>query len=556
MTSVSGALWTEQLALVQVPEGEWPDVYLLGIPASRITFADQQKRAFNMIAALLASDRIRADDALGIVGGGVGGITAGAYAAQFNIKVTVFDQYAEAMAIQQGSNRWIHPNLYDWPARSWKINTTRFPCMNWTAATAAEVIRVLRSEWNQLVGNKRVHWKHGTRIIDIVRSGDQWVLKDESTEHGPFKVIVLAVGFGEEEAHEEFDCKPYWRNDDLNQRLRSGGTVLVSGCGDGGLVDAVRALSIDFHHEQFVSQIAGLAATAQLEEELLRIETDRPRFPDGAALTDAYRNLHVPAEVDSLLSHRIKPDTVVTINGQDEGLLSRKSSILNRFLISRLLHIGRAKYLRGQLDSSFGGSTGSAFTVKIDGVEHEFNHVVIRHGPRPFAIDAFDKIGKTMYPARSFFRIYRDVVDRTRYPLWNEILASKPHVRGVAPNRSLNPVDARYVEFMSEQAHILLKDELISVRPSATVSRKVGPSSVLFTIHDNAIDVGTVQLDIASTSHIVIMSARGASGTESAQAHRDYTDVARTDASDTKALLGEVRRILRTMSYLIGGADE
>jgi hypothetical protein len=74
----------------------------------------------------------------------------------------------------------------------------------------------------------------------------------------PCEVVVYAVGFGTEIGGDE----SYWRNDRLaqtdleftgNKKIR----YVVSGAGDGGLVDVFRLTIRDFRHERIFSEVFG-----------------------------------------------------------------------------------------------------------------------------------------------------------------------------------------------------------------------------------------------------------------------------------------------------------
>lgn len=534
-------LWREQLELVQVPNGYWPDVYVLGLHAARITFADQQKRAFNLVSALFASGRLQPKDTLGIVGAGIAGITAAAFAAQLGITATVLDQYSDPMMIQQGSNRWIHPNLYDWPWLNWRTNSTRFPCMNWKAATAGEIIGNLRSEWRQLVTTGAVHWRGVTRIVSLRRKDEAWLAIDkDNNEYGPWKAVILAVGFGEEEPPAGLDHKAYWRDDDLHQRARTGGKILVSGCGDGGLIDAIRCLFFDFKHEN-IAHIAMIADTDAIGNRLTQIEADRPRYPDGARLTDAYLQMDVP-EVDKVLSELTRSDLIVTLNSRDDAPLTRASSPLNRFIVARLMKLGRIVHMSGNIDVASMVRSGTAFTVPINGSPQSFNHVVGRHGPKQPAIDVMPEIKSSLDTAKRFFAIYPYVVDRTRQPLWQKLLPSSKQPQSNVPAATNSPPDDRTVEHFAERAQGDLKMHLLDLLPSVVVRRKVVGDTVNLSVEENRSVLGHVSLRIFtdSTVRIAVMSP------ENKEVH---VETIGPHAEPDR--VNEVARVLRNASFLL-----
>ncbi|WNG60337.1 hypothetical protein F0U59_40720 [Archangium gephyra] len=536
-------LWREQLELAQVPNGYWPDVYVLGLHAARITFADQQKRAFNLVSALCASGRLRPKDTLGIVGAGIAGITAAAFAAQLGITATVLDQYSEPMMLQQGSNRWIHPNLYDWPWLNWRSTSTRFPCMNWIADTAGEIISRLRREWRQLVVTDAVRWHGATRIVSLLRHGEEWFAVDESGhKYGPWKSVILAVGFGEEEDHLGLDHKPYWHDDDLHQRARNGGKVLVSGCGDGGLIDAIRCLLLDFKHEN-IARIATMADTDEIGNRLTQVEADRPRYPDGAKLTDAYLQVESP-EVDKALSELTRSNLVVTLNSRDDAPLTRASSPLNRFIVARLMRLGRILHVSGNIDVASIARSGATVTVPVNGSPQSFNHVVVRHGPKNPAINVLPEIKSSLVMAKQFFALYPYVVDRTRQPLWQSILPPPKQPQSTAPVASSAPPDVRTVEFIAERAQADLKGNLLHLLPAVLVRREVVGDMINLAVEANNCILGHVSLRVNSDSAVLIAVV-------SSEGKKIHTETIGPHAGPTHA--NEVARVLRTASFLLGG---
>lgn len=289
----------EILDLALVP-GISPAAYAIGMAAARITIADQQRRAVNVVWALLREGRVAPGDRIAIVGGGVAGVTAATYALTQSLRVTVFEKFDDPFALQQGSARWISPTIYDWPADGWRNDQTNLPCMNWRPGTAGEVVAGLRKEWLTHRDHSGLEWKARTEIVAIDHDAAGGVLVDATgTRHGPYAALVLAAGFGEEPSRPEIDGKPYWRDDDLHQRLRTGGTALVSGCGDGGLIDAVRLSLRDFRHE-WLATVAQAADDPGFVSSLLRIERDNPAYPDGEPLTAATLSLEAPSSAVAL----------------------------------------------------------------------------------------------------------------------------------------------------------------------------------------------------------------------------------------------------------------
>ena len=469
----------EILDLSLVP-GSCPPVYGIGLAASRITIADQQRRAVNLIWALLREGRVTDGDQIAIVGAGVAGATAAAYALKHQLTVSVFEKYDEPFALLQGSNRWIHPHIYDWPDVGWNRDRTDLPCMNWSDGTAGEVMAELRTEWRALVEAPALQWKPRSEVRAVVGALDSAYLIDSgSSKHGPFRAVIFAAGFGEEARRPEFEGKPYWRDDDLHQRLRTGGAALISGCGDSGLIDAIRVALSDFKHDWLATLASQASSDAGFVGELLRVERNTPLFPDGKVLTDATLAITAPAQVTTTIRAQLRPHTSVVLNGGADGPLTRGTCLINRFVISELMRLGVVSYRPGRLDTSTIERNGDLFRVLLDGTQSEFDVVVVRHGP-VHPLQHFPALNQALDPARSFLRTYRAGVDRTRTRAWTPIVQRPAAPTVTASTPPLPPSSQDVLEFLGRSMQGAVKDEF---------SRREIRAVVGFACHNKSLDL-------------------------------------------------------------------
>src|ERR1700731_276728 len=130
------------------PRG-FPNLYLLGLFAKRLTVYSQQVRAINLIEAIHWYRKPLRGSNLAIVGGGVAGVTAAAMALERGARVTLFESLESILAIQNKSDRWLHPTLYDWPfsAPGSDNDRTDLPVMNWSSGSADAMVKTLIKEW-------------------------------------------------------------------------------------------------------------------------------------------------------------------------------------------------------------------------------------------------------------------------------------------------------------------------------------------------------------------------------------------------------------------------
>ena len=115
-------------------------IYVLGLFEVRKTFYSQQLRAFNLARALYESGRLTKDSKVCVVGGGVSGLTIATACAIVGSHVTLYERNASLLNYQRDANhRFLHPNIYDWPAEGSLEDDAKLPFLNWSANLASEV---------------------------------------------------------------------------------------------------------------------------------------------------------------------------------------------------------------------------------------------------------------------------------------------------------------------------------------------------------------------------------------------------------------------------------
>lgn len=134
-------------------------VFFLGCFEKRLTVLSQQRRAINLVDAILESGLIRRPNGrVAIVGAGASGLTA---AAAFLVgapdlkEVALFEKSDKLLHLQQGSDRYLHPHLYDWPAVGSLDFDARLPILNWAAGTAGEVASQILTQFEDEDGGQR-----------------------------------------------------------------------------------------------------------------------------------------------------------------------------------------------------------------------------------------------------------------------------------------------------------------------------------------------------------------------------------------------------------------
>jgi hypothetical protein len=269
-------------------------LYTIGSFDRQVTVLSQQTRALNLAWALIETKKVpvRGDDKkckVAIIGAGFAGMTfaAGLISKGADCDLYLFEQRDSLLPLQQGSDtRWLHPHIYDWPAPGSEASAAMLPVLNWTAARSSDVVVQVLSEWRQVIQNKQNKLKLfcNARHVQVARCQDrtdkarlEWVGEERTPEDGTilssgevtngsaetFDIVVLAVGFGMEKAKAS-----YWRNEtvgqpSLNEPRR---TYLLSGQGDGAMVDLFRIRISQFRQDRILNEL--FANQHRLVEEL------------------------------------------------------------------------------------------------------------------------------------------------------------------------------------------------------------------------------------------------------------------------------------------------
>lgn len=381
----------EVAATYQVADG----LYLLGSLERGLTVYKQQLRAHNLIWALweLHREGRRPIGDIAIVGGGIAGLTAAACVlARFGgtVAITLFEQLWDLCPLQQGSDaRWLHPRIYDWPRYGSRAPGASVPVLNWSEGRASDVARTVVREFGEyceafaqpatplsvILGLQHLQVKGANREIEwvgtrAIRSGTYFQLGATEGRSARFDTIILASGFGLERISAKYPTPSYWRNEQLGQPALDGGRTryIVSGFGDGALVDLCRLRIERFRQDTIVYELFGSdpeQAEGRLEEELDK-SGDENLYPLFIKLED---ELLTGARDE--LSRRLRKDTAVTmhLSGQRTSVKSfasifgEGSSILSRLLTFLLYRCGAFSISFADLESCVSASRVSGQQV-------------------------------------------------------------------------------------------------------------------------------------------------------------------------------------------------
>jgi hypothetical protein len=360
-----------------------PGLYLLGSLNRHITVYSQQRRAINLVRALMTIDGGLDGKSVAVVGAGFAGLTTAAFMLEgTTAAVSLFDVAPRPLWLQDGcANRWLHPGIYDWPLPGSLEPWTSLPVLNWRAGPARDVVAQVRSAWDRIAATSaRLDIQLETCVRSVEPAAGRLQLNLDRGAPRLYDIIVLAVGFGLEPGGGA--RVSYWNDADGLDGVKPSGTVLISGFGDGGLSDVLRLCLPSFRQDSLVELVRHVPA--DVRSELVRWEQDFQS--DSAALDERYRSLRVESMVERLAN--APPATHVTLAGKGH-LYGPRSAILNRFLVSQLQQaLGDNSFtlIPAAVDETtlteLPGGKRSITLLEAQGAR-EFDHIVLRLGPQP-----------------------------------------------------------------------------------------------------------------------------------------------------------------------------
>jgi tetratricopeptide (TPR) repeat protein len=415
----------ERIVKAMRPDG-WFGLYVLGCYDHTKTVYVQQCRALTLIHALFETGELEAGRRLGIIGGGAAGITAAAAAAMKGADVVLFERSDNLMTLQRNNTkRFLHPHLYHWPVEGSIEPNAGLPVLNWKADFSNKVAENIVTSFGDIRRRSgKVELRLGRSIQDIgpVPSNQDTrrvqIIGAEGEIAEVVDAAIIAIGFGVEDRRPlNIETPAYWEDDGLNQAL--GGTpdnplrILVSGAGDGALIDIMRASLRNFRHDEIAGFLPKGEALQRLETRLQEIELMAVRAALKSSfnfvnLHNEYNKLDLDQDMVDGIRGSIRRDTKVWFNFTSPGRYTTGSSLLNRFLVSVLCRLDAITPKLARLnEKSFAVNTAGKYVVTWPSSTESLvlDKVVVRHGAsKNYLGSVFPELDDACAPLRGKLR--------------------------------------------------------------------------------------------------------------------------------------------------------
>lgn len=365
---------------------DWSGLFVIGSFDRRVTFYNQQVRALNLIKALFDHEDLLPGYRLGVVGAGAAGITAAMAAAKKGCEVTLYEKAGDVLNIQAHSNRFVHPHMYEWPEPGSFVSRAGLPFLDWHADEARKVVKRLRREFKKFRADApdKIEFRNMTTVenieqIEPIKWGEPRIrLTAPNKPPEEFHAVILAIGFGlEQRTFPDIALPSYWDGDQIQGPERKDQRFLISGAGDGGLIDLARA-TLDFHHQDYFDELEKNRTFRELAEQMLRVDKTARRRREskaGVDLMTLYDGIRpAPDAAVEIIKARKRPDTVVTFN-HPEGVFSLDSALTGRLLGYLIIKAGLVTCKKGKI------GTDPDRLAESRVLKENFEQILLRHGP-------------------------------------------------------------------------------------------------------------------------------------------------------------------------------
>lgn len=378
---------TQAQVLEAMHVGSRAGVYVIGPFPTRVNFASQQMRAFNLVWALTDNDGpVNSDAKVAVIGAGLAGLTAAAALHRRGVEAHVFEQRGDLMPLQRGTtSRYVNPTLNYWPQVEFGPATS-FPFLNWGADVCERIISAVETEWRRDFAQAvPVHTQ--STVLGIQPHSNQFVLELDGGDYKKgYSTVIVAVGFGLEAPVKGALAPSYWQDVDTRVvRSSSSGDFVISGGGDGGILEVLRLAYGDFEQGQLTARVTRWANRTAAREVIAEAEMDAAQILDdherAKALGMVYLTMDLDPELEAFLDAKLARGSKVTLIVRGGSAFTLESAPVHRLMLAHAIRRQRVSVHLGDFAVD---ENGAATRVDKDGnllEAYPGRPYVVRHGP-------------------------------------------------------------------------------------------------------------------------------------------------------------------------------
>ena len=358
-------------------------VFVLHPRFERANFYAQQVRVLHLLIELVKQDIVHPvkKREIGIIGGGIAGLTAAAGALSMGLGVRLFDPKENLLSqYNQAIHREIHPNIISWPFNQLRA-VTNLPFLNWGFAPANKVAEKIRTQWKEHIER---HTKIiPAKVISVEDDDGGAIIKTENEGEFNVHAAILTVGFEREKLVEGCDSTSYW-----TPRVCEGNTpVWISGIGDGGLIDVacqtygLDATKVARELAYCLDEKPQKNAILYAEQEALRKYLAGDQEGSVNDLGRFYSMLGIePEDIDQFQNSKIPDVAPANLIHRRVSPYSPLSCPINKVLVSVMAEGGNPEVVmyRGSVERTEDGSI--ILKTETDEVSFDTRRCFIRHG--------------------------------------------------------------------------------------------------------------------------------------------------------------------------------
>ena len=216
--------------------------------------------------------------------------------------------------------------------------------------------------------------------------------RDGGAQLGPFDLVIVATGFELETCWKNTVACSYWDNEDLIKPSSSAPkSVLISGVGDGGILEVLRLVYADFDNGRLTERVARHLDHSALRERILEIEkTARGKSTHAevcAALRSGY--LSLVSSLPSDLPGKIKAPCAVRLLARGGAPFIPTSAPVHRLMLARAIQAGAVHVEAGDLKELPEGLVAADATGKT--IRKIDQDLVVKRIGAPRAIESLCK---------------------------------------------------------------------------------------------------------------------------------------------------------------------